>query len=252
MTLRLATSSLFTLMMLTPALSAQQDTGGRINFIFVLSPKQGMAKQLEDGLKKHQAWHAAQKDARTITVSSVAAGDGVGQYRVVYPNLRWEDQDLAAGITPADLADVNLNVAPYLESTRSLVSLRLDSLSRIPATEPAKAMNWVTYVYVRAGKTAEYTNYLRKLRDAHNLANSPYRYFVLSVLLGSDTPAYAIVRPANKWAEFTPAQNREILVKAYGEFEADRLLNVLDDVVRRTSSFVAAARPDLSYTPASR
>ncbi|MFN0178865.1 MAG: hypothetical protein ACKVZ0_08695 [Gemmatimonadales bacterium] len=231
------------------ALSAQQDAGGRINFIYILSPKQGMVKQFEEAMKKHQLWHAAQKDARSIGVSAVVAGDGVGQYRVVYGNLRWEDQDRAAPFTPADFADVGQNVAPFLESTRSLVSFRMDSLSRIPATEPAKNMNWVTYTYVRAGKTAEYANYLRRLREAHDKANSPYRYFVLNVILGGDTPAYATVRPADKWADFTPAQNRDVLVKAYGELEADRLLNVLDDVVRRTSSFVTVRRPDLSYTP---
>lgn len=249
---RLTASALLGMTLLVPALSAQQDTGGRINFIFILTPKQGMTKQFEDAMKKHQLWHAAQKDARSIGVSAVVAGDGVGQFRVVYGNLRWEDQDQAAAMTPADFADVNLNVAPFLESTRSLVSLRMDSLSRIPANEPAKNMNWVTYVYVRAGKTAEYVDYLRKLKAAHDMANSPYRYFVLSVIIGGDTPTYAIVRPSDKWADFTPAQNREVLVKAYGDLEADRLLNVLDDVVRRTNSFVTARRTDLSYTPAGR
>jgi hypothetical protein len=253
MTMRLTAAIALTTTLGITTLAAQQaDPGGRINFIFILNPKQGMSKQLEDGLKKHQAWHATQKDARAITISTVVAGDGVGQYRVVYPNLRWEDQDQAAAITPADFADVNLNVAPSLESTESLVSVRMDSLSRIPATEPAKNMNWVTYVYVKPGKQAEYTNYLRRLREAHERANSPYRYFVLSVIIGGDTPTYAIVRPGDKWTDFPPAQNREVLVKAYGEFEADRLLNVLDDVVRRNSSFVTVRRPDLSYTPAGR
>jgi len=252
MTARTAVFALGTLVLVAPRLDAQQDNGGRINFVFVLRPKPGMAHLLEAGLKKHQAWHAAQKDARSITISTVVAGDGVGEYRVVYPNLRWEDQDQASSITPADFADVNINVAPSLESTSSLVSVRMDSLSRIPAGEPARNMNWVTYTYVKAGKGPEYTNYLRRLRDAHDKANSPYRYFVLQVIIGGDTPAFALVRPGDKWTDFPPAQNRNVLVQAYGEFEADRLLNVLDDVVRKTSSFVTVRRPDLSYTPAAR
>jgi hypothetical protein len=249
MPLRSAAASVIAFAFTAPVLSAQQDNGGRINFIYILTPKQGMAKQLEDAMKKHQLWHAAQKDTRSINVSAVVAGEGVGQLRVVYSNLRWEDQDQAASFTPADFADVGLNVAPFLESVRSLVTLRMDSLSRIPVTEPAKNMSWVTYTYIRPGKTAEYTNYLRRLREAHDKVNSPYRYYVLNVIIGGDTPTYAIVRPADKWVDYTPAMNRDVLVKAYGEFEADRLLNVLDDVVRRTNSFVAVRRPDLSYPP---
>lgn len=249
---RLLVSTLTAVALLTPAAGAQQDTTARVNFIFVLTPKPGMAKQLEDGFKKHLAWHTQQRDQRAITISTVAAGDGVGQYRVVYPNLRWEDQDRAAPIAAADIADVNVNLAPYLESTASLVSVRRDDLSRIPASEPAKAMNWVTYVHVKAGKAAEYGNYLAKLKEAHDKANSTYRYFILQVIIGGDTPTFTIVRPGDRWTDFPPAQNREVLVRAYGEYEADRLLNVLDDVVRRTSSFVSARRPDLSYTPAGR
>lgn len=252
MNLHRAAAALVGMTLVASTLGAQASNRGPINFVYILSPKQGMVKQFEDAFKKHQLWHAAQKDARSIAVSAVVAGDGVGQFRVVYGNLRWEDQDQAASFTPADFADVGQNVAPFLESTRSLVAVRMDSLSRIPADEPAKNMNWVTYTYVRAGKTAEYTNYLRRLREAHDKANSPYRYFVLNVIIGGDTPAYATVRPADKWAEFTPAQHRNVLVSAYGELEADRLLNVLDDVVRRTSSFVTVRRPDLSYTPAGR
>ncbi|MBI4420666.1 MAG: hypothetical protein HY560_07555 [Gemmatimonadetes bacterium] len=182
MTTRLLVSTLTAVSLLAPAAGAQQDTTARVNFIFVLTPKHGMAKQLEDGFKKHLAWHAQQRDPRTIAVSTVAAGDGVGQYRVVYRNLRWEDQDRAAPTAAADIADVNVNLDPYLESTASLVSLRRDDLSRIPASQPAKAMSWVTYVYVKPGKATEYVNYLARLKEAHEKANSSYRYFILSVL----------------------------------------------------------------------
>jgi hypothetical protein len=43
--------------------------------------------------------------------------------------------------------------------------------------------------------------------------------------------------------------HRQVLVAAFGETEADRLLDVQDNAVRRIASFIAAARPDLSYTP---
>ena len=56
----------------------------------------------------------------------------------------------------------------------------------------------------------------------------------------------------DKFAENTPVQNRQVLVAAYGELEADRLLNVPDVAVRRTTSFVTMLRRELGYTPAGR
>lgn len=231
---------------------ATQDQGGRINLVYIVTPKPGMTKQLEDGFKRHAAWHARQRDTRTITVATVAFGDGMGQYRVVYPNLRWEDMDAAAPLNAGDGADVQLNLAPYVESVESRILNRSDTLSRIPATEPAKAMNWVTYNFLHPGKGPEYFDYLAKLKQALGRANSSYRYFVLTQINGADSPAFVVVRPLDKWVENTNPQTRQALVAAYGELEADRLLNVQDVSVRRVVSFVATNRPDLGYTPGAR
>ena len=233
---------------LSAPLPAQQGPGNW-NFVFILRPKQGMGKQLEEGFKKHLAWHVANKDKRNFSISAVAAGDGVGTFRVVYSGLRLADQDEAAPLWGPDMADVNLNLGPYLESVNSVVLLRSDSLSRIPVTEPPKAMSWVIYNYLKPGTGPEYVAYLRALKAAHDKANSPYRYTVLSMVLGAGAPAYVLVRPSDKWADWTPAMNRDVLVKAYGEQEADRLLNIVDETVVRTVSFVTVRRPDLSYTP---
>ena len=234
------------------AAQAPQDQGGRINLLFVVNAKPGMAKQFEDGLKRHTAWHARQQDPRTITISQVIFGAGLGTYRVVYPNLRWEDMDAAAPLNAGDQADIALNLTPYAEPAESRILFRQDTLSRIAATEPGKAMNAVTWVYLNQGKAPEYFDFLLKLKQAHDKANSPYKYAVLSQITGADSPLYVIVRPLDKFVENTPVPNRQVLVAAYGELEADRLLNVPDFAVRRTVSFVTALRNDLSYTPARR
>lgn len=235
------------------AAQAPQDQGGRINLLYVANAKPGMAKQLEEGFKRHAAWHAKQQDPRTITISQVIFGAGLGSYRVVYPNLRWEDMDAAAPLNAGDQTDIALNVTPsVVEPVESRILFRQDTLSRIPATEPGKAMNAVTWVYLNQGKGPEYFDFLLKLKQAHDKANSPYRYAVLSQITGADGPLYVIVRPLDKFVENTPVPNRQVLVAAYGELEADRLLNVPDFAVRRTVSFITALRSDLSYTPARR
>jgi hypothetical protein len=203
-------------------------------------------------MKRHMAWHAANKDQRAYTVSQVVAGEGVGQYRTVYGGTSLAEWDAAAPLGPGDFADVNTNLGPSLESVTSLVALRNDSLSRILRSEPAKAMNSVTYVYLRQGKGLEYAEYLRKVKEAHEKANSPFRYFILNVAIGANTPAVAIVRPMDKWTDFTNARTPALLVEAFGQTEADRILNIVDDTVLRQVSWVAVLRPDLSYTPAGR
>lgn len=236
----------------TAAAQAPQDPGGRINLLFVATPKPGMSKQLDEGLKRHATWHARQRDTRAYGVSVGIFGDALGKYRVVYGNLRWEDLDAAAPLNEGDQADLAINVTPYVESVESRILLRLDSLSRIPVSEPAKAMNVVSYTFLNPGKGPEYFDYLAKLKQAHDKANSAYKYFVLTQITGADGPLFVIARPLDKWVENTPAQNRQVLVAAFGELEADRLLNVQDEAVRRTVSFVSALRRDLGYTPAGR
>lgn len=222
---------------------------GRINVLFILKPKPGANKQLDEGMKRHLAWHARQNDTRTITTSNVAFGDDLGSYRVVYNNLRWADFDAAAPLNAGDGADVALNITPYVESVVSRILVRQDTLSRVPVGESAKAMSAVTYVYLNQGKAPEYFDYLAKLKLAHDKANSPFRYFVLSQIVGADGPLYVIVRPIDTFVENTPPQNRRVLVAAYGELEADRILNVPDVAVRRTAGFITVNRTDLGYTP---
>ena len=231
---------------------AAQDQGGRINPLYILTPKPGMNRQLEEGMKRHLAWHTKQNDSRSFTVSNVIFGDDLGTYRVVYANLRWQDLDAAAPLTAGDQADVALNIAPYVESVVSRVLLRQDTLSRVPVGEPAKAMSVVTYVYLNQGKGPEYFDYLAKLKQAYDKANSAFRYWVASQISGADGPLFVTVRPIEKFADNTPPQTRQVLVAAYGELEADRLLNVPDIAVRRTASFITVNRRDLSYTPAPR
>ncbi len=242
--------SLASLALLAPQADAQQDAANLTAF-YVIKAKPGMAKQLEAGIRKHNAWHAKVDDRKGSNVTVVVAGDEFGTYRVGYGNLRWADMDrFSPEQGMADGDDVQVNIMPFVESVISRILLRRDDLGRASASDPPATLSWVTYNYIRPGKAAEYAAYLARLKEAYDKANSPYRYFIQQVINGAGTPAYITVRPAEKWADFaTPANTRQALVAAYGELEADRLLNVVDEVVLRSASFVAARRADLSYTP---
>lgn len=237
------------LLMPAPLALAQQDTTGRFTLLYVLTPKPGMAKQLEEGLKRHQAWHGKQGDKRAIGVSVGIFGDDLGKYRVTYGNQNFAGMDAAAPLAAGDNDDVQANLAPFLEKVESRILNRIDNLSRIPASEPAKNMNAVTYYYLNPGKGPEFAGYLTRLKEAHEKANSTYRYFVLAQIYGADGPLYVLVRPVDTFSGLTNPMVRQVLVAAFGETEADRLLDVQDNAVRRLSSFIVANRRDLGYTP---
>ncbi len=233
-----------------PDAVAQQDTTGRFTLLYILTPRPGMATQLEAGLKRHQAWHAAQKDTRAIGVSVGIFGDDLGKYRVTYSNQSFAGMDAAAPLAAGDNADVQTNLAPFLEKVESRILNRNDNLSRIPASEPAKNMAAVTYYFLNPGKGPEFSSYLTRLKEAHEKANSNYRYFVLTQLYGADGPVYVLVRPVDTFSGITNPRTRQVLVAAFGETEADRLLDVQDNAVRRQASFIVSNRRDLGYTPA--
>jgi hypothetical protein len=156
MTRTLLLGALSLALMPLPQALAQQDTTGRFVLLYILTPKPGMAKQLEEGLKRHQAWHAKAGDQRPIGVSVGIFGDDLGKYRVTYGNQSLAGMDAAAPLSAGDADDVQLNLAPFLEKTESRILNRLDNLSRIPATEPARNMFAVTYFFLNPGKGPEF------------------------------------------------------------------------------------------------
>lgn len=229
---------------------AAQEEPGRIDVVYSVTPKAGMEKQFEEAAKRHMAWHRQQNDPRTWYAFFVVMGDGIGEYHYVLPNQRWEDFDKHAELEQADMADYFANVAQYLESLTANMNVRLNELSRIPATEGPKPLAWVTYVHVNPGKGSQYRLYRQKLRAAREKINWKRRSFVVQVINGSEVPAFAIVTPVEKWAEFGPGRRRQTLTEVYGSEEAEQLLDLRDQAIHCRKSFISSYRPDLSYIPA--
>ncbi len=249
MTRTLLLGALALVLMPLPQAAAQQDTTGTFTLLFVLTPKPGMAKQLEEGIKRHHAWHTNAADQRSVGVSVGIFGDDLGTYRVTYGNQSFRAMDAAAPLAAGDADDVQVNIAPFVEKTESRILNRNTNLSRIPLAAPASNMNAVTYYYLNPGQGPEFVGYLTRLKEAHEKANSPYRYFVLTQIIGADSPLYILVRPLDKFADNTNPMTRQVLVAAFGETEAGRLLDIQDNAVRRITSFIAQNRRDLSYSP---
>ena len=233
MTRTLLLGALSLVLMPLPQAVAQQDTTGRFTLLFILTPRPGMAKQLEEGIKRHHAWHTKAADTRSVGVSVGIFGDDLGKYRVTYGNQSFAGMDAAAPLAAGDGDDVQVNIAPFIEKSESRILNRNDNLSRIAWNAPASNMNAVTYYYLNPGQGPEFVGYLTRLKEAHEKAKSPYQYFVLTQIVGADSPLWIIVRPLEKFADNTPPMHRQVLVAAFGETEADRLLDVQDNAVRR-------------------
>ena len=131
MTRTLLVGALSLVLMPLPQAVAQQDTTGRFTLLFILTPKPGMAKQLEEGFKRHHAWHTRAADTRSVGVSVGIFGDDLGKYRVTYSNQSFAGMDAAAPLATGDADDVQVNIAPFIEKSESRILNRNDNLSRV-------------------------------------------------------------------------------------------------------------------------
>jgi hypothetical protein len=235
------------LLLALPAMA--QEAPGRLDKVYSLKPKAGMEQQFVEAAKRHVAWHREHNDPRTWYTFFVEMGDGIGEYHFVLPNQRLEDFDTYDELAQADEADAFATMGPYVESVAAQMGVRLDNLSRISAGVGPGALNWVTYVHINPGMVGSYRLYRQKLQAAHEKTNSRQRYFVVQVINGSEIPAFAVVAPVQKWAEFGPPRTRQVLTEAYGPAEAEQLLKLRNRATHCAKSFISRYRPDLSYIP---
>src|SRR6266700_933790 len=102
----------------TQAINAQN--ANNLCRIFLQDPKPGMDTQFVAARKKHNAFHAAQKDTWTWNTFAVQTGDHTGRYVTSTCGHAWKDFDeWEARMGKADAADGATNLTPYVQSGRN-------------------------------------------------------------------------------------------------------------------------------------
>jgi len=230
--------------------AATQPEEGTIAQIFFVKPSPGWEQQLEEGAKKHVAWHRQQKDTWTWYAWQYVTGENTGMYGYGTFGHRWEDFDNPAVPADADLADYRNTVAPYVESTVSQFYAVLPKVSQ--PWEGVAALEEILVFQVKYGKEREFNFAIRKFHEAIQKTKWPVHYEWYALVNGGEHPTYVLVLPRTSWAAFKPLEKSFVamLEEAYGHEEAHRLLESFDAIVRSLESSIIRDRADLSYIPA--
>ncbi len=237
------------LMVLALPVLAQEEEGTIARIVFFRA-KPGMQQQLEEGLKKHMAWHKAQNDPWASAVWSYISGEETGMYGGGTFGHKWEDFDNPPVDQAAHRADLVENIFPYQAPGTQLRYYKFLPKVSKPLGTPA-AMSQILIFRVRFGKSEEFASLIKKFHAAIEKTNWPVHYGWYVLVNGGPGPEYVLVFPRENWASLKGPEKPfpAMLAEAVGQEEAEALLERLRKVVKSESSTLARNRPDLSYVP---
>jgi hypothetical protein len=224
---------------------------GDICRIYFVKPKPGMDQQLEAGRKKHMQFHKSRNDSWTWSTYLVETGMNTGTYVTSTCGHQWADfDDWEKRLGQADTADANANMGPHQgEAWNSFYRYRADlSLGSPGQPLPLSAV----YIYkLKFGKSDDFAAAVKKINDALQKANWPYKGAWLQLVNGGEAPMFVLVSERKGWADFAmpPKSLQQIVEEAYGKDQADALWKSVDACVAQAFSEAASYRPDLSYVP---
>jgi hypothetical protein len=237
----------------TPALAQQKTVN--IGEVYVMVPKPGMAKQFEEGRKRHMAWHKKQNDAWSWNTWQVITGEATGAYLSTTFDHTWKDfDDWYAKFATADSADVDTNITPYLAATSGSVWQYMANVSRPPDSQAPPKMAEVLHFMVKPDAESDFNYALGKIDEAIKKTNWTAHYMTYSLANGGEGPHYVIVFPHDSWADMAEPEVSfdAMMEKAFGKHEGEAVSKEIDRTLKSEWSEMLVYRADLSYVPASK
>lgn len=251
--MRRATIYLVAVSLLLLALPAATQMGeGNIVKVYFTKAKPGAEKAFEEGLKKHMAWHKAQKDTWAWMAWQTITGEGNGMYGIGSFGHSWEDFDKDVSLQEGHAADVEANLAPNMASLTPTFWAFLKDVSR-PAESEAPMSEVITFE-LQYGKVPEFNYLIKKFTDAIVKTQWAINYEWYALVNGGEVPTYVLVIPRANFAAFKQPEKPfpVMLEEAYGRQEAEALLERLNKCVKEEETELIRSRPDLSYNPAAK
>ncbi len=238
------------LLALPAATQMEEDTIARI---VLFRAKPGMGQQLEDGLKKHMAFHKAQNGTWAWRVWSYVSGEQTGMYGAGTFDHSWSDFDSPDIPDAVDGADATQNILPFVaEGAEWRYYQMLPKVSKPRAADTPPALIELYTFRIHQGKDAEFNAVVKKFHEAIAKTQWPVNYAWYGLANGGDGPEYVLAIPHDNWASVKgPEKNfGQMLEEAVGRQEAESLFERWGKAVKSESSTLARTRPDLSYIPA--
>jgi len=233
---------------------AAQEKPGTIAALEFQKPKNGMVPQYEAGRKQKAAWHKQQNDPLPLFVWETLSGDNTGTYIVGRLGQHWADFDKPPIPDEADVAEYQKVVGNYVDSVIARYYEFMPKISNPPsgATMPSKFSEIITF-HVRYGKGSDFRSAAGRVYEAAQKTKWPPNYEWYELASGGPTGVYVLVLPRDNWAAFEDKPDvkpfRDMLKEAFGQAEADSIVDRIDRSVEKETSEIIQFHPELSYLP---
>ena len=234
------------------SLSAQ-DKPGTIAALEFQKVKNGAVPQYEAGRKQKAAWHKQQNDPLPLYVWETMSGDNSGTFIVGRLGQHWADFDKPAISDEADLAEFEKVVGTYVDSVTARYYDYMSKVSNPTGDKtPSKYAEIITF-YSRYGKESDFRSAVTRVYEAGIKTKWPVNYEWYELVNGGPTGVFVLVLPHANWADFEDKPEvksfRDIIKEAFGQAEADSIVDRLDGSVQKATSEIIRFRPELSYLP---
>ena len=230
-----------------------QEKPGTIAALEFQKPKNGMVPQYEAGRKQKAAWHKQQNDPLPLFVWETLTGEDTGTYVVGRLGQHWADLDKPAVSDEADLAEFQKVVGGAVDS---VVARYYDHMPKVSnsgdSKTPSKFAEIITF-HVRYGKGSDFRSAIARVTEAGAKTKWPPKYDWYEMTFGGVVDTFVLVLPHDSWADFEDKPDvkpfREMVKEAFGQAEADSIIDRLDSSVQKETSEIVRFRADLSYMP---
>ena len=230
-----------------------QEKPGTIAALEFQKPKNGTVAQYEAGRKQKAAWHKQQNDPLPLFVWEILSGDDTGTYVVGRLGQHWADFDKPPIPDTADREEFQKVVGNYVDS---VVARYYDFMPKVSnpsdAKMPPKFSEIITF-HVRYGKGSDFRSAIGRVYEATQKTKWPVNYEWYALASGGPTGIYVLVLPRNSWADFEEKPDvkpfRDMLKEAFGQAEADSIVDRIDNSVQKETSEIIQFHPELSYLP---
>lgn len=181
-------------------------------------------------------------------------GPDTGTYIVGRLNQHWADFDKPPIPDQTDLAEYQKVVGNYVESLVARYYESMPKISNPPSPGSAPKFSEIVTFHVRYGKGSDFRSAISRIYDAAQKTKWPVNFEWYALASGGNTGTYVLVLPRNSWADFEEKPDvkpfREMLKEAFGQAEADSIVDRIDHSVQGETSEIIQFHPELSYLPA--
>jgi len=181
------------------------------------------------------------------------SGENTGTYIVGRLGQHWADFDKPPISDEADVAEFQKVVGNYVDSVIARYYQYMPKVSNpAPGNTPSKFAEILTF-HVRYGKGSDFQSAIARVYDATQKTKWPVNYEWYRLVNGGPTGEFVLVLPHANWADFEDKPNvkpfREMLKEAFGQAEADSIVDRIDHSVHNETSETIQFHPELSYLP---